>query len=154
MIVVSDTSAITSLLQIGRCELLLQVYGEVFIPEAVQRELQVMHQALPPFIRVRPISNRIHYVRLITVVDEGEAEAIVLAKEIKADELLIDEADGRRVAIEEGLRIVGLLGVLLEAKERGFIASVRQITAELEKTATFHVSDAIKQIIFHAAGEL
>ncbi|HEY1719006.1 MAG TPA: DUF3368 domain-containing protein [Verrucomicrobiae bacterium] len=154
MIVVSDTSAITSLLQIGRCGLLSQIYGEVFIPEGVQSELQVLHQELPPFIRVQKISNRNYYERLIARVDRGEAEAIVLAKEIKADELLIDEADGRRVAIEEGLEIVGLLGVLLEAKQRGFIASVRQMTNELENTATFHVSDAIKEIIFREAGEL
>jgi predicted nucleic acid-binding protein len=150
MIVVSDTSAITSLLQIGRCGLLSQIYGEVFIPEAVQNELQVAHQELPPFIRVQKISNRSQYERLLARVDKGEAEAIVLAKEIKADELLIDEADGRRVAIEEGLEIVGLL----EAKQRGFIASVRQVTGELENTATFHVSDAIKEIIFREAGEL
>ena len=154
MIVVSDTSAITSLFQIGRSGLLSQIYGEVFIPEAVQKELQVLHQELPPFICVQKISNRSHYERLIVRVDKGEAEAIVLAKEIKADELLIDEADGRRVAIEEGLEIVGLLGVLLEAKQRGFIVSVRQVTTELENTATFHVSDAIKEIIFRAAGEL
>ena len=154
MIVVSDTSAITSLLQVGRGELLRQIYGEVFIPEAVQRELQVLHQALPPFIRVRPISSRKDYERLAAVVDEGEAEAIVLAKEINADELLIDEADGRRIAIEEGLHIIGLLGVLLEAKARGFIVSVRQLTVELENTATFRVSDTIKEIIFREAGEL
>ena len=154
MIVVSDTSAITALLQIGRCELLPQIYGEIFIPEAVQFELLVMHPVLPPFIRVRTISNRNDYARLNTMVDEGEAEAIVLAKEIHADELLMDEADGRRVAVEEGLHIIGLLGVLLEAKQRGFIPSVRQLTTELEATATFHVSDAIKEIIFRAADEL
>lgn len=154
MIVVSDTSAITALLLIGRCELLLQIYGEVLIPEAVRLELSALHPVLPRFIRVQPISNHDDYARLIALVDEGEAEAIVLAKEIKADELLMDETDGRRVAVQEGLRIIGLLGVLLEAKERGFIPSVRQLTAELENTATFHVSDAIKEIIFRSAGEL
>jgi predicted nucleic acid-binding protein len=154
MIVVSDTSAITSLLQIGRGELLSQVYGDVFIPEAVQRELLAAHPVLPAFLRVRKISSHDDYRRLTALVDEGEAEAIVLAKEINADELLIDEADGRRVAIEEGLQIVGLLGVLLEAKRRGLISSVRQLTGELENTAAFHVSDAVKEIIFRAAGEL
>lgn len=154
MIVVSDTTAITSLLQIGRSELLFQIYSDVFIPEAVQRELLVAHPVLPDFLRVKKIANLGDYQRLITIVDEGEAEAIVLAKEIRADELLIDETEGRRVAIEEGLQIIGLLGVLLEAKQRGLIASVRQVTAELENTATFHVSDAVKETIFRAAGEL
>jgi predicted nucleic acid-binding protein len=154
MIVVSDTSAITSLLQIGRGALLSQIYGEVIIPQAVQRELQVIHQSLPAFIRVQSITHQDDDERLVAVVDEGEAEAIVLAKEIQADELLIDEADGRRVALEEGLSIVGLLGVLLEAKKHGYISSVRQVTSELENTATFHVGDAIKEIIFRAAGEL
>lgn len=154
MIVVSDTTAITSLLQIGRSELLSQIYGDVFIPEAVQAELLVAHPVLPEFLQVRKITNLGTYQRLITVVDEGEAEAIVLAKEIHADELLIDETEGRRVAVEEGLQIVGLLGVLLEAKQRGLIGSVRQVTTELENSATFHVSDAVKEIIFRAAGEL
>lgn len=153
MIVVSDTSAITSLIQIGRADLLAQIYGEVIIPEAVQCELQVLHQTLPSFVRIQKISDRNLYQRLIAIVDEGEAEAIALAKEINADELLIDEAYGRRIALEEGLHIVGLLGVLVEAKGRGFISSVRQVTGELENTATFHVSDAVKEIIFRAAGE-
>jgi len=154
MIVVSDTTAITSLLQIGREDLLAQVYGEVFIPQAVQNELLAAHLSLPKYLNVKPIKNIADYHRLISVVDEGEAEAIVLAKEIGATELLIDEFEGRRVAIKEGLKIIGLLGVLLEAKKRGFINSVTLITTELENAASFHVSDAVKEIIFSAAGEL
>ena len=154
MIVVSDTTAITSLIQIGRVNLLAQIYGEVLIPEAVQSELSVLHPKLPDFIRVQKISNQNHYHRLMNLLDEGEAEAIVLAKEISAETVLMDEADGRRVALAEGLHIVGTLGVLIEAKQRGLIHSVREVTGELENTATFHVSDTVKEIIFRAAGEL
>ena len=85
MIVVSDTTAITSLIQIGRAGLLSQIYGEVFIPQRVEHELLAGHARLPGFIRVKNISNRPDYERLRLAVDAGEAEAIVLAKELNAD---------------------------------------------------------------------
>lgn len=86
-------------------------------------------------------------------LDPGEAEAIVLAKELKADDLLIDETQGREVAMRERVHVIGLLGVLLEGKGRGLISSVRQLTAQLENEAGFHVSSRVKELIFEAAGE-
>src|SRR5437762_3414865 len=103
MIVVSDTTAITSLLQIGRVELLALVYNEVFIPEAVRVELLAEHPQIPSIFRCRSVSDVVSVERLLTELDLGEAEAIVLAKELKADDLLIDEAEGRRVAAREGV---------------------------------------------------
>lgn len=153
MIVVSDTSAITSLIQVGRVELLAHLYGEIFIPEAVQMELLRTHLTLPKFIRSRGPANQSEVRRLSTELDLGEAEAIILAKEIGADYLLIDESDGRRVAIREGVRVVGLLGALLEAKERGYLGSVRELTGELEAIAGFRVAEAVKRIVFREAGE-
>jgi predicted nucleic acid-binding protein len=76
-----------------------------------------------------------------------------LAKELSADYLLIDETLGRQVAVREGVKVIGLLGVLLEGKNCGFLSSVRQVTAELETIAGFRVADAVKQIIFREAGE-
>ncbi len=153
MIVVSDTSALTSLLQIGRVELLAQVYSEVFIPEAVRNELLREHPTLPGPVRCQPVANQAEVRRLLQELDAGEAEAIVLAKELKADDLLMDETLGRRVATREGVHVIGLLGVLLEAKGRGLIPSVRQLTEELEHKARFRVSSSVKEIIFRAAGE-
>ena len=91
--------------------------------------------------------------RLCAELDLGEAEAIVLAKEISADYLLVDETQGRQVALREGLRVIGLLGVLLEGKDRGYISSIRQVISELETIAGFRVADGVKQIMFRAAGE-
>lgn len=153
MIVVSDTSAITSLLQIGRVELLAQIYQEVFIPDAVQRELRMTHLQLPEFIQCRPITDQADWQRLVAELDEGEAEAIVLAKELKADDLLMDETLGRRVATREGLHVIGLLGVLLEAKGRGLITSIRELLADLELKAHFHLSEELKRIVLREAGE-
>ena len=154
MIVISDTSAITALLQIGRIELLSSLYDEVFIPGAVRDELAEVHSQLPGFIQVVPIADTAFYSRLRAELDEGEAEAIVLAKQLKANELLIDESNGRRVALREGMQVIGLLGVILEAKGRGLIPSVRELTKQLETEARFYVTDAVKEIIFCAANEL
>lgn len=154
MIVVSDTSAITSLLQIGRVELLSRIYSDVFIPEAVRDELLREHPSIPEFIRCQSASNRAEVQRLLAELDLGEAEAIILAKELKADELLIDETAGRRIAAREGVNVIGLLGVLLEAKGRGMIPSIRQIAEELETKAGFRLSNSVKEIFFREAGEL
>lgn len=153
MIVVRDTSALTSLLQIGRVELLAQVYSEVFIPEAVRNELLREHLAIPESVRCQPVADPAEVRRLLQELDAGEAEAIVLAKELKADDLLMDETLGRRIAIREGVHVIGLLGVLLEAKGLGLILSVRHVTEELEQKARFRVSNSVKEIIFRAAGE-
>ncbi len=153
MIVVSDTSALTALIQVGRLEVLARLYREIYIPQAVRDELLQTHPVLPEFVRVRQTQRKIEVQRLCAEVDLGEAEAIILAKELSADYLLIDETLGRQVAVREGVKVIGLLGVLLEGKECGYVSSIREVTAELETIAGFRVSDAVKQIIFREAGE-
>jgi hypothetical protein len=67
--------------------------------------------------------------------------------------LLIDEKLGRRIALREGIRISGLLAVLVDAKRKGLVTSVREITGQLETKAGFRVSDAVKTELFRAANE-
>lgn len=153
MIVVSDTSAITALLQISRADLFLQLYGEVLIPVAVRDELLATHAQLPPFLQVRTVNDAAEVYRLKRELDLGEAEALALAKQYHADLLLIDELRGRKIAQREGIPFIGLMGVLLQGKQTGRIASVRPVVAELEKVAGFRVSTAVKEIVFRNAGE-
>ena len=154
MIVVSDTSPITTLLKIGRADLLHKLYGEVLIPEAVRAELSVTHPLLPEYFQCRPVADRKAVVRLLAELDPGEAEAIVLAKETHADLLLIDESEGRAVATREGLRFIGLISVLVQAKLEGCLPSVRELLNEIEKETTFFVSSEIKNQALKRAGEL
>lgn len=153
MIVVSDTSAITSLMQVGRASLLCDLYGSVLIPSAVHSELLRAHTDLPAFLEVRAVKNRNRVAELEADLDLGEAEAIVLAKEVNADLLLIDEKLGRQIALREGLRISGLMGLFIEAKQRGLIDSVRGLVRRLEAEAGFRVSDGVKSEVFRLAGE-
>jgi hypothetical protein len=153
MIVVSDTSAITSLLQIGRIDLLTRLYGEVVIPTAVERELRHDHPVLPDCLRVERVADRAQVERLVRAVDLGEAEAIALMIEGRGDLLLMDERRGRLIAQNEGVPVIGLLGALTEAKQRGVIASLAEIVERLQRVAGFRVSPELKRRLLAEAGE-
>lgn len=86
-------------------------------------------------------------------LDPGEAEAIILAAELNADLLLIDEALGRNEAKRAHLPVIGLMGVLLIAKKKNLIESITQIIQRLETEAGFYLSRLVKQRIIQEAGE-
>jgi hypothetical protein len=153
MIVASDTSVITALIQVGRHSLLQDLYETVLIPEAVHRELSRSHLTLPGFLEVRAAADRTKVGRLTADLDLGEAEAIVLALESKADLLLIDEKIGRLAAVREGLAITGLVGVLVAAKRNNLVPSVRELIGQIETEAGFRISEAVRREAFRAAGE-
>jgi predicted nucleic acid-binding protein len=162
MIIVSDTSPITSLAAINKLKLLQQLYGSIIIPEAVYRELTEVSVPVPgtrevlsaDWIQMRSVVNRSLVANLKALpLDEGESEAIVLAKELNAEILLIDERRGRAEASRQGLRITGLLGVLIEAKTQGAIAEIKPIIDELILTAEFRVSQMLYDRVLQIVGE-
>src|SRR3954470_20704681 len=144
MIVVSDTSAITSLVQIGREQILKFLFDRVLIPPAVRDELMAFHKILPEFIEVSSAQNEAEVKSLLEILDRGEAEAIVLAQTISPDFLLVDDLDARAIASQRGLTIIGLLGVLAHAKRRGFVTALTQLIEQLEKQAGFRISTELK----------
>ncbi len=99
------------------------------------------------------MSDSAYVARLKVELDAGEAEAIVLAKEVRADLLLIDEKLGRQIAAREGIRMTGLIGLIVDAKRCGKISSAREVIHQLESLAGFRVSDAVKREAIKAAGE-
>ncbi len=77
-------------------------------------------------------------------VGAGEAEAIELALELRAERLLIDERKGRNLAVQEGLSVIGLLGVVLLAKRRGLIPSARALLQRMDDEAGMYLSAEIR----------
>jgi predicted nucleic acid-binding protein len=73
VIVVSDTSPLTSLIAIGRTEILRRLFGEILVPPAVETELLRFHDSLPDYIQVRPVADVARVAELSACVDPGEA---------------------------------------------------------------------------------
>jgi hypothetical protein len=161
MIVVSNTSPLTNLAAIGQFGLLQRLYGEIIISEAVWAELNAYGKAWPgrmevetsPWIHRKPIQERALVTALRRDLDAGEAESIALALDLRADLLLLDEMEGRHAAQRLGLRVLGVVGVLLQAKSRGEIERVKPYLNALRQTAGFYLSDAVLQAAVEQAGE-
>ena len=153
MIVVSDTSPLTALLTVNELEILPQLFAEVIVPRAVWEELQRGHDALPTWLQMREVSDKQEATRLSALVDQGEAEAIELAKELHADRLLIDERKGRKLAADEGVPVIGLLGIVLLAKRKGLVPSARQLMAALRSNAGVYLADDLLDKALDSVGE-
>lgn len=111
------------------------------------------HETIPEFICPISIEASPLLEQLKHQLDPGEAEGIVLAKQLKANLLLIDETLGREAARQEHLPVIGLMGVLLVAKKKDFIASISDLIEQLESKAGFYLSLQVKARVLEAAGE-
>jgi len=153
MMVVSDTSAITTLLK-ARMEILLKdLFGTVTVPPAVWAELLAFHPDLPGFVLLRPAARMDRRLARTESLGAGEAEAIVLAMELKADLLLTDDLKARGVARAMNIKCTGLLGLLLRAKRLGLIDSLRGAMQTVEVRGGLYLSEAVKNEALKLAGE-
>ncbi|NES71201.1 MAG: DUF3368 domain-containing protein [Okeania sp. SIO2D1] len=160
MIIVSDTTPISELAKVEYLDLLPQLFGKVVIPQGVFNELQIgQHPAAF-------IVQNLAWLEVVTVdnqqvVEElqksfnlhlGESEAIALAEEIGASQLLIDEKAARKVAKARKLPIIGTMGILLLAKRRGLLDSVKDVLNEMQVKGT-RISVSLYEQVLTLAGE-
>ena len=160
MILVIDASCLITLAKIGRLNLLDQLAEQIVIPDAVYTEVVERGAGRPGHAEVAQaswISRRT--VRGHTIVDglevelgRGESEAIVLARELNADFVIIDDAKARQVAEAEGVRVIGLLGLLLTAKERGVLQAVKPVLNEMINVG-FYLGEAVYRNVLRQARE-
>lgn len=135
MILVADSSALITLARIGRLQLLRAMASVVYVPSAVFDEVVLFGAGRPgseelanaSWVVRRPVRDTESVDLFRGRLGHGESEAIVLAKELGADFLVVDDATARRVAEEEGQRVVGLPGLLINAKERGLVSAIKPL---------------------------
>jgi predicted nucleic acid-binding protein len=145
LIVVSDTSPILNLAAVDRLHLLRDLYVEIVVPPAVEQEIFRNGVRFDlSWVRVVAAGDRKEVLLLREQLDPGEAEAIVVAGELGAGLILVDEKRGRRIAVGRGLQVTGLLGVLAEAKARGFIARCQPVLDDMIRVAGFWIDDDMR----------
>lgn len=161
MIVVSNTSPLTNLAAIGQFGLLRRLYGQIAIAQGVWEELNAGGMRWPAcaevaradWIQRRSVQNQPLVNALKRDLDQGEAEAIALALELKADLVLVDEREGLRAARRLGLHVIGVVGVLLDAKACGTIKAVHPHLDALRRVAGFYLTDAVYNHALQLSGE-
>jgi uncharacterized protein len=158
MLIVSDTTTITNLWQVGYLDLLQALYKQVIIPVAVWDELCTISEQKEfllqkNWLQVESPQNKTLIEKLLYELDLGEAEAIVLSIELNADFLIMDEAMGRRKAEDFKIKVIGLLGILLKAKQENLIAQIKPILDALDQKANFFISPKLYDRVLKLAQE-
>lgn len=159
MIIVANTTPIISLASIGRLDLLEKVFGKIIIAQAVYDEIKAKRNYAyyeidkADFIEIRQIQGNLYKDFLLKELDSGEAETIILAKELNADFVIIDENLGYKIANSSGLSVVRTLAILLKAKEKGFVTELKPLLDDMILKGRWY-SNNVYRTFLTKAGEL
>lgn len=159
-IIVADAGPLIALAKLEQLELLQQIFSAIHVPETVY--LEVTHQQarddaqlLTAFIQtsaeLHPVLSSDFVDELSLSLDDGEIQALALAKDLECG-VLMDEARGRKIAGYYDISVVGVLGVLLQAKKLGLVESVSPLISTLQK-ANYRLSPALVEKVLSLAEE-
>lgn len=156
---IANTSPIILLAKVGKLDLLSALYGEVLIPPAVAAELRAkpekVSQELEHFLRsveVRSPKNGTLVRALSVDLGVGEAEVIALATEIPGVLVIMDDAEGRRLARGLDLQVTGTIGALVEGKAHRRIPTIAPLLDRLVAEGLW-LSERMRRAILDAVGE-
>ena len=145
--IVSDSTCLIALERTGNVEILSALFRSIIIPPVVHREFGIS----VPWLNVTQLSDPSLAVTLKMIVDDGEAEAIALAREHNC-RIITDDRRARSAARQYGLDVVGTVGILVLAKQRGVVSSIRPLLTNLENVG-FYFSTALWEEALHLADE-
>ena len=161
---ISDASTLIHLAKINRLALLKEFFECLTIPPAVWREVveqgkgrsgvigvEQAHQA--GWIAIVTPADRALLKLLQRDLDDGESEVIALAIELEAKLLLLDESDARRIADLYGLSKTGIIGLLIRAKQAGYIDSLKPELDKLLHQGGFWIEKKLYNRALNAVGE-
>lgn len=147
--IISDTSCLILLDKIGELHLLNKLYGRIVVTPEIVKEFG---KKLPEWFDVKSPVNKTYQRILEASLDLGEASAIALAIEEKDSLLIVDELKGRKFAEQLGLNFTGTLGILIRAKQRGILSSIKPALQKIKQT-NFRLSKELEQRILVSVGE-
>jgi predicted nucleic acid-binding protein len=138
--IISDTSCLIVLSNIGELELLKKVYDQIITTSDIENEFG---EELPDWIIVKNVKDLSTQKVLELQIDKGESSAISLALELPNSTLILDDFKARKIAQQLGLKITGTIGVIVKAKLNGIIPSIKPYIEKIKET-NFRVSDEIE----------
>ncbi len=138
--IISDTSCFIILSKIEKLDLLKEVYGEVITTSDIVEEFG---EKLPDWIIIKNVADKSTQRILELQIDRGESSAIALALEIKNSTLLLDDFKARKIAQQLGISFTGTLGVIIKAKLKGIIPSIKPYLEKIKET-NFRISSEIE----------
>lgn len=155
-LVISDAGPIFSLAIIDGLEILDEMFGEVYIPNAVWEELrrdksQMHYHRIEEYFRNK-VKNISGQNNLTFIMDYGESESVILYQELDADFLLIDDKKARNIAESWGLNCIGTLGVLSVARKRGIVDKLKPIFEKFRDNKRYY-SVRLLNVILKNHGE-
>lgn len=157
MNVYSNTTPFIALASIDRLGLLPQIFGRIYVAEAVIAECAEGGRILIPDLKalewIVPIADdETSALPVLFELDNGEKQTIILAMKHSANMVIIDERIGRRVAEYLGLNVIGTLGVLAKAKSLGLIPSFQNAAMDMRQQG-IHYNTALIARLAHHLGE-
>ena len=155
--VISNTTPLIALADIGCFDILQKIYEEIMIPAAVLEEVKSEPAKTlvtnNDFIRVFPVADSQVKKMFSSRLHAGEIEVMLLAEEKQADLLIMDDNSAKKMAKFLGFNVTGTLGVLLKAKNKGYINEIQPFVDKLQDNG-FYVSFQVKQYVLEEAKEL
>jgi predicted nucleic acid-binding protein len=157
MLIVADSSALIALAVCDGLSVILKIYDDLKIPEAVYMEIVAPEKphsdALGAFLTERVVKVDVsQWVVTAGGLGRGEIEAMALYKQLSADVLLIDDHRARVIAENNQIECIGALGLLLVAKRRGVISAVVPYVQKLRQSSIFYGDDLLDRVL-NLAGE-
>ena len=150
MPVISNSSPLIALTQIGRLDLVRRLYTRIYIPPAVAREVEPTVAKRPDWVLVQKLARPLQPITVSGSIGPGEREVISLGVELGAALLIVDEQPARRLATSVGLRVIGTVGLLMAGKERGFLDKIRPELDQLRAVRFFMDQDLYDRVIAQA----
>lgn len=157
--VVVNSTPLIVLCGIGQLSILRELYQEIWIPEAVYREVTAKEdlacaqvKKAEAWIHVESIRDHTEKKMYRAKLHDGEVEVMILAQKQGADLVILDDNAAKKTAKYLGLTVTGTLGVLLKAKRQGIIDGIRPLLSEMRQNG-FYVSTDVENMALEQAGE-
>ena len=147
--IISDTSCFIILTQIGELELLHKIYQQIVTTPEIAFEYG---DKLPEWIEIIAVTDKYKQQLLELQIDKGESSAIALALEIPNSTIILDDYKARKIAEQLGIVFTGTIGVIVKAKLKGIIQSIKPLLEKIKQT-DFRLSPEIELQALKEANE-